>query len=115
MVFAKSRGICGGLNLDTAIVKVRNNLNGTCYGRDVSPANILMKHSASNKMSAGLRVRQLLVYLRLIEPSEHRRSKKGGLILILVLEVASPSLLDFEVSPDLCSSACGHHLAAQFD
>ncbi len=55
IVFARSRGIYGGLNLDGVIVTVRNNLNKAYYGKDVTPADILVKHDVSNKMSASLR------------------------------------------------------------
>ncbi len=55
VVFARSRGIYAGLNLDGVIVTVRDNLNRAYYGKDVTPADILVKRDVSNKMSASLR------------------------------------------------------------
>ncbi len=55
IVFARSRGIYAGLNLDGVIISARDSLNRAYYGKEVSPADILVKHEVSNKMSASLR------------------------------------------------------------
>ena len=53
--FAKSKGIYAGLNLEGSVVKVRNGLNKDYYGRETSPAEIIIKKEVSNKGSARLR------------------------------------------------------------
>ncbi len=53
--FAKSKGIYAGLNLEGSVVKVRNGLNEAYFGRETSPAEIIIKQAVSNKGSARLR------------------------------------------------------------
>ncbi len=53
--FAKSKGIYAGLNLEGSVVKVRNGLNKDYYGRETSPAEIIIRKEVSNKGSARLR------------------------------------------------------------
>jgi len=53
--FAKSKGLYAGLNLDGSYVDVRDSLNKAYYGKDVSPADIIVKHSVSNKGAVPLR------------------------------------------------------------
>jgi lipid-binding SYLF domain-containing protein len=53
--FAKSKGLYAGLNLEGSIVAVRDSLNKAYYGKDVRPADIIVKHAVSNKKSAELR------------------------------------------------------------
>lgn len=53
--FAKSKGIYAGLNLEGSVVKVRDGLNKAYYGRETSPAEIIVKQEVSNKGSARLR------------------------------------------------------------
>jgi hypothetical protein len=50
---------------------------------------------------------------RPVKLAQHGRAKKGGLVLILIFEVAGPPFLNVLISPDLCSSSCGHHPSAQ--
>lgn len=53
--FAKSKGLYAGLNLEGSVVSVRDSLNKGYYGKDVSPAEIIVKQAVSNKGSAALR------------------------------------------------------------
>jgi lipid-binding SYLF domain-containing protein len=53
--FAKSKGLYAGLNLEGAVVAVRDSLNQAYYGKDVRPSNIVMKQDVNNRRSAELR------------------------------------------------------------
>lgn len=53
--FAKSKGIYAGLNLEGSVVKVREGLNKAYYGRESTPAEIIIKQDVSNKGSTRLR------------------------------------------------------------
>ena len=53
--FARSKGIYAGLNLEGSVVKVRNGLNEAYYGKEVDPAEIIIKQDVSNKGSTRLR------------------------------------------------------------
>jgi len=53
--FTKSKGAYAGINLEGAVVDVRDSLNKEYYGRDVRPADIVVKNEVSNKGSAKLR------------------------------------------------------------
>ncbi len=53
--FAKSKGLYAGLNLEGAVVAVRDGLNKAYYGKDVRPADIIVKEDISNRRSAELR------------------------------------------------------------
>jgi lipid-binding SYLF domain-containing protein len=53
--FAKSKGLYAGLNLDGSYVSVRDSLNKAYYGKEASPADIIVKKSVSNKGSDPLR------------------------------------------------------------
>ena len=53
--FAKSKGIYGGLNLEGAVVAVRDGLNKAYYSRDVRPADIIVKMDTNNQGSFALR------------------------------------------------------------
>ncbi len=53
--FAKAKGIYVGLNLEGAVVSVRNTLNRAYYGKAVTPVDILVKRDVTNKGSASLR------------------------------------------------------------
>jgi lipid-binding SYLF domain-containing protein len=53
--FAKSKGLYAGLNLEGSVVAVRDSLNWAYYGKDVRPAEIIVKHDVSNSKSAELR------------------------------------------------------------
>jgi SH3 domain-containing YSC84-like protein 1 len=53
--FAKSKGLYAGLNLDGSYIDVRDSLNKAYYGKDVSPADIIVKRSVNNKGAVPLR------------------------------------------------------------
>jgi len=53
--FAKSKGLYAGLNLEGAVVAVRDSLNRAYYGKDVRPADIIVAKDVSNRRSAELR------------------------------------------------------------
>ena len=53
--FSKSKGLYAGLNLDGSYVSVRESLNKAYYGKDVSPVDIIVKGSVSNKGAIPLR------------------------------------------------------------
>ena len=52
--FAKSKGLYGGLNLEGAVIAVRDSLNGGYYGSDVKPADIIVKRDVSNRGASAL-------------------------------------------------------------
>jgi len=52
--FAKSKGLYAGLNLDGSYLDVRESLNKAYYGKSVTPVDILIKRSVSNKGAAAL-------------------------------------------------------------
>lgn len=53
--FTKSKGLYAGLNLDGSYLSVREGLNSAYYGKDVSPLDILVKHSVSNRGAGPLK------------------------------------------------------------
>lgn len=53
--FAKAKGLYAGLNLEGSIVGVRGSLNKAYYGRNVRPADIIVRHAVSNRGSDELR------------------------------------------------------------
>ena len=53
--FAKSKGLYAGLNLDGSYIDVRDSLNKAYYGQAVTPVDIIVKHSVSNKGADPLR------------------------------------------------------------
>jgi len=53
--FAKSKGLYAGLNLDGSYLSVRDGLNKAYYGKEVSPADIIVRQSVSNKGADRLR------------------------------------------------------------
>ncbi len=53
--FAKSKGLYAGLNLEGAVVGVRDSLNRGYYGKEVRPTDIIVAHSVSNRGADGLR------------------------------------------------------------
>jgi SH3 domain-containing YSC84-like protein 1 len=53
--FARSKGLFGGIALDGAVVKVRSGLNQGFYSKKkLSPTDILIRKTASNKRAQGL-------------------------------------------------------------
>jgi lipid-binding SYLF domain-containing protein len=53
--FAKSKGLYAGINLEGSVVNVRDSLNTAYYGRQVTPADILIRKEVSNEGSNELR------------------------------------------------------------
>ncbi|HSB07334.1 MAG TPA: lipid-binding SYLF domain-containing protein, partial [Thermodesulfobacteriota bacterium] len=53
--FAKSKGLYAGLNLEGAVVAVRDSLNRAYYGKDVRPADIIVAKDVSSHISVELR------------------------------------------------------------
>jgi len=52
--FARSKGLYGGISVDGALVAVRSGLNEAYYGKQVSPTDILVRHSVRNAQSRPL-------------------------------------------------------------
>jgi SH3 domain-containing YSC84-like protein 1 len=53
--FSKSQGLYAGMNLDGSYLGVRHSLNEAYYGKDVTPVDIIVKKSVSNKGAVPLR------------------------------------------------------------
>ena len=53
--FAKSKGIYAGFNVEGSLLNVRDSLNKAYYGKAVSPVDIIVKKSVSNKGSEEIR------------------------------------------------------------
>ena len=53
--FAKSKGLYAGLNLEGAVVGVRDSLNQAYYGKAVKPADIIVGHKVYNSGAEQLR------------------------------------------------------------
>ncbi len=52
--FAKSKGLYAGLNLEGAVIGVRDSLNRAYYAKSVAPADIMVKHDVTNPRAAQL-------------------------------------------------------------
>ncbi len=52
--FSRAKGIYGGVSVDGAVVATRDALNKAYYKKEVSPTDILIKRTATNKGAAGL-------------------------------------------------------------
>jgi lipid-binding SYLF domain-containing protein len=48
VVYVRAKGLYGGLNLNGSVVSIDNGANHAFYGREVTPVDILVTHSASN-------------------------------------------------------------------
>ena len=55
LTFAKAKGLYAGLNLEGAVVAVRDSLNKAYYGKAVRPIDIVVRHDVRNRMSSELR------------------------------------------------------------
>jgi lipid-binding SYLF domain-containing protein len=53
--FAKSKGLYAGLNLDGSYLGVRDSLNKAYYGKEATPADIIVRRSVHNKEADRLR------------------------------------------------------------
>lgn len=54
VVFTRSKGLYGGINLDGTVISIDEDGNRSFYGRPASPVDILVKHSVSNPEGANL-------------------------------------------------------------
>jgi SH3 domain-containing YSC84-like protein 1 len=52
--FSRAKGLYGGVSVEGAVVAVRGSLNTGYYGREVSPADILIRGAVSNPHAAPL-------------------------------------------------------------
>ncbi len=52
--FSRSKGLYGGISLDGAVVAVRSGLNEAYYGKQVSPADILVRREVKNPHAMAL-------------------------------------------------------------
>jgi lipid-binding SYLF domain-containing protein len=55
LTFTKTKGLYAGLNLEGAVIAVRDSLNEAYYGRAVRPIDIIEKHMVANRGSTELR------------------------------------------------------------
>jgi lipid-binding SYLF domain-containing protein len=55
LTFTKAKGLYGGLNLEGAVIAVRDSLNDAYYGRTVRPVDIVERHRVANRGSDELR------------------------------------------------------------
>ncbi len=55
LAFAKSKGAFGGLTIEGAVIKTRDNLNAAYYGKKVSPTDILVQRSVNNPHADSLK------------------------------------------------------------
>ncbi len=53
--FTKAKGLYAGLNLEGAVLAVRDSLNDSYYGKAAGPRNILVRHSVRNHGADALR------------------------------------------------------------
>ncbi len=53
--YAKSKGLYAGLNLDGSYLSVRDSLNNSYYGKEVTPADIIVRRSVTNRGADPLR------------------------------------------------------------
>lgn len=54
LTFSRSKGLYGGVSLEGAYVKVRNDWNNAYYGLNVTPADIFITKVVSNRHALGL-------------------------------------------------------------
>jgi lipid-binding SYLF domain-containing protein len=48
VVYVRAKGLYGGLNLSGSVISIDDAANRAFYGRDVTPVDILVKHTATN-------------------------------------------------------------------
>jgi len=54
VVYVRAKGLYGGLNLSGSVVSIDDAGNKAFYGRDVTPVDILVKHTATNESGKAL-------------------------------------------------------------
>jgi len=52
--YSRAKGLYAGISVEGAVVATRDALNKAYYGKEVSPTDILVKRTVSNKKAAGL-------------------------------------------------------------
>jgi lipid-binding SYLF domain-containing protein len=52
--FSRAKGLYGGVSVEGAVIATRGSLNAAYYGRELSPADILIRGAASNPHAAPL-------------------------------------------------------------
>ena len=52
--YSRNKGLYAGLSVDGAVVATRDSLNAAYFGTEVSPTDILIKHTVTNQDAAGL-------------------------------------------------------------
>jgi lipid-binding SYLF domain-containing protein len=57
LAFSRSKGLYGGVSFDGSVISTRDAWNSAYYGRQVSPADILVSGGVSNRQADGLRGR----------------------------------------------------------
>lgn len=55
LAFSRTKGIYGGVNIEGAVLKVRDDWNYDYYGSETAPREILIEGSATNSHADGLR------------------------------------------------------------
>ena len=55
LAFSRSKGIYGGINIEGAVIKIRNDWNHAYYGGETSPRDILINGTATNPHADNLR------------------------------------------------------------
>jgi lipid-binding SYLF domain-containing protein len=54
LAFSRAKGLYGGISVDGAVIAVRSDWNRAYYGKDVEPADILVRRTVSTPHAAGL-------------------------------------------------------------
>ena len=54
IAFTRAKGVYGGLNLDGTVVTIADKFNQAYYGKAVSPTDILVRHTVSNRQAGKL-------------------------------------------------------------
>jgi lipid-binding SYLF domain-containing protein len=54
LAFSRSKGLYGGISLDGAVIATRGDRNNAYYGREVTPADILVRRDVSTQHAMGL-------------------------------------------------------------
>lgn len=55
LTFARAKGLFGGVSLEGAVIATRDEWNQAYYGKEVRPADILLKRAVKNSQAAGLK------------------------------------------------------------
>jgi lipid-binding SYLF domain-containing protein len=54
VVYVRAKGLYAGLNLNGSVISIDDKANAAFYGRQVTPVDILVKHTASNAAGEAL-------------------------------------------------------------